>query len=99
MKHEAASNKPNSSNEKLLSWDELLKKGQLLKDTIERLSLTPGIPYLVTKGCTDGTFQKNDLIFLEPGNDIVCPKTGQRVSPGQCTRKNLDFVCVPHIAR
>ena len=66
MKYESTSDKPNSSNKKLLSWDELLEKGTLLKDTIQRLSLTPDRPYLVTKSCTDGTFQKGDLIFLEP---------------------------------
>lgn len=41
MKYESTSDKPNSSNKKLLSWDELLEKGTLLKDTIQRLSLTP----------------------------------------------------------
>ena len=70
MKYESTSDKPNSSNKKLLSWDELLEKGTLLKDTIQRLSLTPDRPYLVTKSCTDGTFQKGDLIFLEPGRDL-----------------------------
>lgn len=34
MKYESASDQPNSSNKKLLSWDELLEKGALLKDTI-----------------------------------------------------------------
>mgnify|MGYP004671997673 CR=1 FL=1 len=95
MKYKSTSDKPNSSNKKLLSWDELLEKGALLKDTIQRLSLTPGVPYLVTKSCTDGTFQEGDVIFLESGNDIVCPKTGHRVSPGQCMRENLDFDCIP----
>ncbi|MEI3166691.1 MAG: hypothetical protein V8S58_00940 [Lachnospiraceae bacterium] len=38
MKYESASDQPNSSNKKLLSWDELLEKGALLKDTIQRLS-------------------------------------------------------------
>ena len=33
MKYESTSDKPNSSNKKLLSWDELLEKGALLKDT------------------------------------------------------------------
>ena len=46
MKYESTSDKPNSSNKKLLSWDELLEKGALLKDTILRLSLTPDRPYL-----------------------------------------------------
>ena len=64
MKYESTSDKPNSSDKKLLSWDELLKKGALLKDTIQRLSLTPDRPYLVTKSCTDGTFQKGDLLIL-----------------------------------
>ena len=95
MKYESTSDKPNSSNKKLLSWDELLEKGALLKDTIQRLSLTPDRPYLVTKSCTDGTFQKSDLIFLEPGRDLFCPKTGRRISPGQCARDNLDFICIP----
>ena len=89
MKYESTSDKPNSSDKKLLSWDELLKKGALLKDTIQRLSLTPDRPYLVTKSCTDGTFQK------EPGRDLFCPKTGRRISPGQCARDNLDFICIP----
>lgn len=80
MKYESTSDKPNSSDKKLLSWDELLKKGALLKDTIQRLSLTPDRPYLVTKSCTDGTFQKGDLIFLEPGRDLFCPKPAS-VSP------------------
>ena len=44
MKYESTSDKPNSSDKKLLSWDELLKKGALLKDTIQRLSLTPERP-------------------------------------------------------
>ena len=48
MKYKSTSDKPNSSNKKLLSWEELLEKGSLLKDTIQRLSLTPGVPYLVT---------------------------------------------------
>lgn len=95
MKYESTSDKPNSSDKKLLSWDELLKKGALLKDTIQRLSLTPDRPYLVTKSCTDGTFQKGDLIFLEPGRDLFCPKTGRCISPGQCARDNLDFICIP----
>ena len=95
MKYKSASDQPNSSNKKLLSWDELLEKGTLLKDTIQRLSLTPDRPYLVTKSCTDGTFQKGDLIFLEPGRDLFCPKTGLRISPVQCTRDNLDFICIP----
>ena len=95
MKHKSNSDNLNSSNKKLLSWEELLEKGQLLKDTIQRRSLTPGIPYRITKSCTDGTFQEGDIIFLESGNDIVCPKTGRRVSPGQCTQENLDFECVP----
>ena len=95
MKYESASDQPNSSNKKLLSWDELLEKGTLLKDTILRLSLTPDRPYLVTKSCTDGTFQTGDLIFLEPGRDLFCPKTGLRISPVQCTRDNLDFICIP----
>ena len=38
MKYKSTSDKPNSSNKKLLSWDELLEKGALLKDTIQRLS-------------------------------------------------------------
>lgn len=95
MKYESDSDKLNSSNKKLLSWEELLEKGQLLKDTIQRLSLTPGVPYRITRGCTDGTFQDGDIIFLESGNDIVCPKTGHRVSPGQCTPENMDFECIP----
>ena len=95
MKHHSSDDKANSSSEKLLSWKELLKKGTLLKDTIRRLSLTPGVPYLVTKSCTDGTFQEGDVIFLEFGNDIVCPKTGHRVTPGACMRENLDFICIP----
>ena len=94
MKHDSSDNRINSSSKKLLSWEELLEKGALLKDTIQRLSLTPGVPYLITKRCTDGTFQEGDVIFLESGNDIVCPKTGHRVSPGQCTRENLDFECL-----
>ena len=56
MKHDYNSDKWNSSNKKLLSWDELLEKGTLLKETIHRLSLTSGVPYLITKRCTDGTF-------------------------------------------
>ena len=56
MKYESTSDKPNSSNKKLLSWDELLEKGALLKDTIQRLSLTPDRPYLVTKSCTEMVF-------------------------------------------
>lgn len=95
MKHEHDSDKLNSSNKKLLSWEELLEKGTLLNATIQRLSLKPGIPYLVTKSCTDGTFQEGDVILLEPGNDIICPKTGHRVTPGACTRENLDFSCRP----
>lgn len=95
MKHEHNSDKLNSSNKKLLSWDELLEKGTLLKNTIQRLSLTPSVPYLVIKSCTDGTFREGDVIFLESGNDIICPKTGHRVSPGACTRENLDFICIP----
>lgn len=91
MKYESDSDQPNSSNKKLLSWDELLEKGQLLKNTIQRLSLTPGVPFLITKGSSDGTFQKGDVIILESGDDIVCPKTGRRVSPAQCTPENLDF--------
>ena len=82
MKHEYDSDKLISSNKKLLSWEELLEKGALLKEAIHRLSLMPGMPYLVTKSCTDGTFQKGDVIFLEPENDIFCPKTGRRISPG-----------------
>ena len=66
MKHEYDSDKLISSNKKLLSWEELLEKGALLKEAIHRLSLMPGMPYLVTKSCTDGTFQKGDVIFLEP---------------------------------
>ena len=93
MKHKYDSDKLISSNKKLLSWEELLEKGALLKEAIHRLSLMPGIPYLVTKSCTDGTFQKGDVIFLEPGNDIFCPKTGRRISPGQCSQDNLDFEC------
>ena len=38
---------------------------------------------------------KGDLIFLEPGRDLFCPKTGRRISPGQCARDNLDFICIP----
>lgn len=95
MNYKTDSDKPNSSNKNLLSWAELLEKGQLLKDTIQRLSLTPGVPYRITLGCTDGTFQDGDIIFLESGNDIVCPKTGHRVSPGQCTPENMDFECIP----
>ena len=95
MKHKYDSDKRNSSNKKLLSWEELLDKGALLKDTIQSLSLTPGIPYLITKSCTDVTFQEGDVIFLEFGNDIICPKTGHRVSPGACTHENLDFICIP----
>ena len=79
MKHEYDSDKLISSNKKLLSWEELLEKGALLKEAIHRLSLMPGMPYLVTKSCTDGTFQKGDVIFLEPENDIFCPKTGRRI--------------------
>ena len=94
MTHKYDSDKLNSSNKKLLSWEKLLEKGTLLKDTIQRLSLKPGVPYLVTKSCTDGTFQEGDVIFLESGNDIVCPKTGHRVTPGACTLENLDFECV-----
>ena len=33
MKYESTSDKPNSSNKKLLSWDELLEKGTLLAQT------------------------------------------------------------------
>ena len=54
MKHEYDSDKLISSNKKLLSWEELLEKGALLKEAIHRLSLMPGMPYLVTKSCTDG---------------------------------------------
>lgn len=95
MNYKTDSDKPNSSNKNLLSWAELLEKGQLLKDTIQRLSLIPGVPYRITRGCTDVTFQDGDIIFLESGNDIVCQKTGRRVSPGQCTPENMDFECIP----
>ena len=94
MKHDSSDNRVNSSSKNLLSWEKLLEKGTLLKDTIQRLSLTPGVPFLITKGTSDGTFQKGDVIFLESGNDIVCPKTGRRITPGQCTPDNLDFECI-----
>jgi hypothetical protein len=84
---------PQEFEEADISWEELLEKGALLKEAIHRLSLMPGMPYLVTKSCTDGTFQKGDVIFLEPENDIFCPKTGRRISPGQCSQDNLDFEC------
>ena len=44
MKHEYDSDKLISSNKKLLSWEELLEKGALLKEAIHRLSLMPGMP-------------------------------------------------------
>ena len=94
MNDKKAEKPANIPDAKLLSWAELLEKGTLLNDTIKRLSLKPGVPFLVTRSCTDGTFQEGDLIFLEEGNDIICPKTGHRVTPGECMRKNLDFECI-----
>ena len=58
MKHEYDSDKLISSNKKLLSWEELLEKGALLKEAIHRLSLMPGMPYLVTKSCTAVPFRR-----------------------------------------
>lgn len=92
MKYNPSNNKTTDS---LLSWEELLEKGNLLRDTIERLSLTPGISYSITKACTDGTFQEGDVIILEENSDLFCPKSGQRITPGKCTKENLDFSCVP----
>ncbi len=92
-KADKPANIPGMPDTMLLSLASLLEKGTLLRDTIKRLSLTPGTPFLITKRCTDGTFQEGDLIFLETGNDIVCPKTGRRISPGQCTPENMDFEC------
>ena len=47
------------------------------------------------KSCTDGTFQAGDVITLEANHDLFCPKTGKRITPGQCTKENMDFLCVP----
>ena len=82
-------------SDKLLSWEELFEKGTLLRNTIKQLSLTPGAFYSVTKSCTDGTFQAGDVITLEATSDFFCPKTGKRITPGQCTKENMDFLCVP----
>lgn len=82
-------------SDKFLSWEELFEKGTLLRNTIKQLSLTPGAFYSVTKSCTDGTFQAGDVITLEANHDLFCPKTGKRITPGQCTKENMDFLCVP----
>lgn len=58
MKHEYDSDKLISSNKNSYPGKNCWKKGALLKEAIHRLSLMPGMPYLVTKSCTDGTFQK-----------------------------------------
>lgn len=85
----------NQSEKQLLSWTELLEKGTLLQETIRRCSLAPGQRYRITKACTDGTFQKGDVIILEAGSDLFCPATGRRISPGQCRKENMDFMCEP----
>ena len=85
----------NEKKEVFLSWEELLEKGTLLRETIKRCSMVSGTPYLVTKACSDGTFQTGDIIFLDSGQDIFCPRTGRRVTPGQCRKENMDFSCVP----
>lgn len=91
MKQKSTSGQSYDPGKNLLSWDELLKKGHLWKEVMDRLALKPGIPYRVKKSCTDQTFQKGDVIILESGNDLFCPTTGKRISPGQCTRENTDF--------
>ncbi len=58
MKHEYDSDKLISSNKKLLSWEELLEKGALLKEAIHRLSLMPGMPYLVKRAAQTVPFRR-----------------------------------------
>ena len=41
-----------------------------------------------------GTLLRN-TITLEANSDFFCPKTGKRITPGQCTKENMDFLCVP----
>ena len=86
----------NKKNELFLSWEELLAKGTLLRETIERCSIVSGTPYLVTKACSDGTFQPGDILFLDSDQDIYCPGTGRRITPSQCQKENMDFECVPY---
>lgn len=97
MKPKFSPDKSHHPAANLLSWNELLEKGQLWKEEMNRLALKPNLPYRITKSCTDGTFQTGDIILLESGNDLFCPKTRQRITPGQCTRENMDFECTLEI--
>lgn len=93
MKQEFAPDKSQDPDTNLLPWNALLEKGRLWKEHMSRLALRTSVSYRITKSCTDGTFHTGDIILLESGNDLFCPKTGQRITPGKCTRENMDFEC------
>ena len=70
MKYESTSDKPNSSNKKLLSWDELLEKGRSMPDSEDREA--------VYKELQEEIAAEAPWVFLNNGEVVVGAKANMK---------------------
>ena len=56
--------------------------------------LQPMTPYKVTKQSSDHTFTEGEIIWVSENGDINSIQGSGWITPSECPKKTLDFVCV-----